>query len=699
MVSAGQHRSGSRRRSRVAFLEAQHAVLKLIAAGCPLQQSLDLLCQLIEQLDTPALCSVVLLQDDKYLRTLSAPSLPDAYSQAIDGAEIGPQTGSCGTAMWRKSTVVVSDIEHDHLWADYRELAMQYGLRACWSRPIIGAAGQVLGSFALYYHAPRTPALKSYDIMEVATELAAVAIERARQDEQLSISRSRYELAQRVAKLALWQFDFKTGQIFWSPEFRSMLDIPADELPSRELGYSRVVESDRRRLAAVHDEAERNGRSYEIQYRVCWRDGSVHHLSERGGATRAADGSLQALAAALQDETQRHDATVKLAALAYATQQVNAQHSLPRLLNFIAASARELSDAQIACVSVGQGDASYMECAANLSGPARQTIAAQVQQYLRATAVQAQPQRYVRGQYDSPVLNSGWWSVPFYARDGTVLGFLAVLDKEAGDFTEFDEHLLRQLVDVAAIGIENVRLYADLEARVAARTVELERSNRELEAFSYSVSHDLRGPLRTIVGFTGLLTAEHAAQLSEPGREYLQRIGAATDRMAGLIDALLELGKVRSAPLLRVSVDLSALAAQCAAQVAEQYPDRHVQIEIAPGLTAAADPRLMEIVLTNLLDNAWKFTRDQAQARVMVGSELQDGERVFFVLDNGAGFDPQHARQLFGVFQRLHSDAEFPGTGIGLATVQRIIERHGGRVFASGTLRGGAKLSFTLPGR
>jgi hypothetical protein len=259
--------------------------------------------------------------------------------------------------------------------------------------------------------------------------------------------------------------------------------------------------------------------------------------------------------------------------------------------------------------------------------------------------------------------------------------------------------MLRQLGDVAAIGIENVRLYTELEARVIERTVELERSNRELEAFSYSVSHDLRAPLRAIAGFAGLLKLEHEAQLDQPARELLQRIGAATDRMARLIDALLQLGKLRRAPLSRVVVDMSALATQCAAQVAEQYPHRQMQLDIAPGLTASADARLMEIVLTNLLDNAWKFTRDQPQARVTVSAERSDSERVFCVADNGAGFAAEDAKQLFGVFQRLHTEAEFPGTGVGLATVQRIVERHGGRVFASGTPGGGAKLFFTLPGR
>ena len=323
--------------------------------------------------------------------------------------------------------------------------------------------------------------------------------------------------------------------------------------------------------------------------------------------------------------------------------------------------------------------------------------------WLRAGALvqnaadQPQPLRYLRGQHPDALFSRGWWSMPLRARDGAEIGFVAVLDSGAGDFNSQDDRLLRQLVDIAAISIENVLLYADLEARVSERTRALERSNRELEAFSYTVSHDLRGPLRAISGFATLLEQEHSAQLDTQALDYLQRIKVSTRHMADLINGLLELGRVSRAEMTRVPVDLSALAARCAERITEQYPGRQVQLSITPGMQAAADPRLLELVLTNLLDNAWKFTRDQQPARVEVGSRLHEDEQLFYVADNGAGFDPQYAGQLFGVFQRLHTSTEFPGTGIGLATVERIIERHGGRVFAEGMPGAGASVFFTLP--
>jgi signal transduction histidine kinase/PAS domain-containing protein len=692
-------RPQQKRHGRIALLEAQHAVLKQIAAGSPLKQSLDRICSFVEALDEPTLCSVVLLQQDRYLRTLSAPSLSPAYSAAIDGAEVGPQVGSCGTAMWRGETVIVTDIETDPLWANYRHIARLHGLRACWSRPIVGAAGKVLGSFALYFKQPRRPSARSFEIMEVAAELAAVAIERATLDEQLSISLIRYQLAQRVTNLALLQRDFKTGQNYWSPEFRTMFDIPPEARPALRLAYSRVHRQDRQLLMLTHTRATQNGLPYEIRYRVCRTDGSIRHICERGAASYADDGSPKAMVAALQDETAHYDATMKLAALAHMAQKVNSHHALLPLMEFIVASACHLSTAQLACLSVKQGSAPINVCSGTAAPPASEQPAF----WLRAGALvhqgadQPQPLRYLRGQHPDALISRGWWSMPLHARDGAEIGFVAVLDSGAGDFNAQDDRLLRQLVDIAAISIENVLLYADLEARVSERTRELERSNRELEAFSYTVSHDLRGPLRAISGFATLLEQEHSAQLDTQALDYLQRIKVSTRHMADLINGLLELGRVSRAEMTRVPVDLSALAARCAERITEQYPGRQVQLSITPGLQAAADPRLLELVFSNLLDNAWKFTRDQQPARVEVGSRLHEDEQLFYVADNGAGFDPQYAGQLFGVFQRLHTSTEFPGTGIGLATVERIIERHGGRVFAEGMPGAGASVFFTLP--
>jgi signal transduction histidine kinase len=228
---------------------------------------------------------------------------------------------------------------------------------------------------------------------------------------------------------------------------------------------------------------------------------------------------------------------------------------------------------------------------------------------------------------------------------------------------------------------------------------DLEEANRELEAFSYSVSHDLRAPLRSIEGFSQILLEDYADKLDEEGEDYLGRVRAASRRMALLIDDLLDLSRVSRRPLRCELVDLSAQTREIAAELGKSQPEREAEFVIADGLTANGDPRLLRLVLENLLGNAWKFTSREEKVRIEFGSATLEGrERVYFVCDNGVGFDETYAGKLFGAFQRLHGPDEFEGTGIGLATVQRIVRRHGGRVWAEGEVGDGATFFFTLGG-
>ena len=240
------------------------------------------------------------------------------------------------------------------------------------------------------------------------------------------------------------------------------------------------------------------------------------------------------------------------------------------------------------------------------------------------------------------------------------------------------------------------KLNANLEQRVIDRTAALEAANKELEAFSYSVSHDLRAPLRAMDGFSMALLEDCAGRLDGASQDHLRRIRAGSQRMAELIDDLLNLSQVTRTEMRRERLDLTALAEEIGAELQRAHPDRKVKSVVAPALTADADARMLRIVLNNLLDNAWKFTSKHEQACIEVGAREQDGQRVFFVRDNGAGFDMAYAGRLFGAFQRLHSTQEFEGTGIGLAIVQRIIHRHGGRVWAEGAVGQGATVYFTL---
>ncbi|MDA8381883.1 MAG: ATP-binding protein [Betaproteobacteria bacterium] len=235
-----------------------------------------------------------------------------------------------------------------------------------------------------------------------------------------------------------------------------------------------------------------------------------------------------------------------------------------------------------------------------------------------------------------------------------------------------------------------------LEERVAQRTSALQAANDELETFSYSVSHDLRAPLHIISGFGQILVEDYADALGPEGREHLDNIIAASNRMAQLIDDLLQLSRLSRTGLSRTRVSLSELARRVAAGLAEGEPHREVDWVIAGDIQAEGDPHLLQIALENLLRNAWKFTGKRAHPRIEFGRLEQEGENVYFVRDNGAGFDMAYADRLFKPFQRLHSASEFEGTGIGLATVARIMRRHGGRVWAEGAPDAGATFYFTL---
>jgi signal transduction histidine kinase len=239
------------------------------------------------------------------------------------------------------------------------------------------------------------------------------------------------------------------------------------------------------------------------------------------------------------------------------------------------------------------------------------------------------------------------------------------------------------------------RLNEGLERTVAERTSALEASNRELEAFAHSVSHDLRAPLRTISGFAQALEEDVGAGLGESGAASLARIRAATERMDELIRSLLNLSRISRSELHRTEVDLSAIASSIGADLARAHPGRTVELVVASGLRADADQALVRVILTNLLENAWKFTARKERPRVEIGATPGE-ETVYFVRDDGVGFDMAFASKLFGAFQRLHPTREFPGTGLGLATVQRAVHRHGGRVWAESEPDRGAKFSFTL---
>lgn len=289
----------------------------------------------------------------------------------------------------------------------------------------------------------------------------------------------------------------------------------------------------------------------------------------------------------------------------------------------------------------------------------------------------------------------------------TQRAILNILDDSANEKLQLEateRAVLNILEDVDAERMERTRAEAqvralneDLEAHVAQRTAALAAANQELEAFAYSVSHDLRAPLRSIDGFSQALLEDYSTKLDDDGKDSLRRVRNAAQHMAALIDDMLKLSRATRGELNICPVDLSALAHSILAALRQQAPERSVEVSIAPGMVAQGDARLLGSVMENLLSNAWKFTGKKTGARIAVSAEAKDGELECRVRDNGAGFDMAYARNLFTPFQRLHLATEFPGNGIGLATVKRIVARMGGSVRAEGVPGEGATFCFTLP--
>ncbi len=259
------------------------------------------------------------------------------------------------------------------------------------------------------------------------------------------------------------------------------------------------------------------------------------------------------------------------------------------------------------------------------------------------------------------------------------------------------EHLvLERTAELEKLYMELNEMNKDLESRVSKRTWELEESNKELESFSYSVSHDLRAPLRSIDGFSNKILKDYGHLLDEQGKDYFSRVINASQKMGQLIDDLLKLARLSRIEMNLTSTDLSSIAESIVTDLKSSMPDRKVTIIIQPGLVDKADRSLMQIALQNLLDNAWKYTTNTRDAKIEFSSFRRDNKTIYFIRDNGVGFDMRYVNKLFGAFQRLHSASEFEGTGIGLATVKRIIRRHHGTIWAESEVNQGAAFFFTL---
>ncbi|MBK5205477.1 MAG: PAS domain S-box protein [Polaromonas sp.] len=549
--------------------------------------------------------------------------------------------------------------------------------------------------------------------------------ERKLAEQELIDSEQRYAALFEAAPVPIYVYDVATNEF-----------LAVNQATIKSYGYS-AEEFRLMTLFDIRPESEHASLRQTLTEQVRWRKGTWQHLRKDGSVfpvevfsksvQHAGRAARFVVALDISDQVKAEKEVAEhlfmLQRAADAAQAITWHQTLQGTLQEVAEQSRGVIGAHQAAVSLNmEGDWAqainalslsekydqYRDLIEPMDGSGIHALVSQSNRALRLTQaeLEAHPRWRGFGRYaDKHPPMRGWLAVPLTARDGKNIGLLQLSDKYEGEFTQQDEYVALEMAQMASSAMENARLIEEvnqlntrLEQKVAERTLALRLANQELEAFSYSVSHDLRSPLNTIDGFSQLLAKQLAESDNDKARHYLSRIRAGTAQMGQLIADLLSLARVSRAQLRSESVDLSALARGILGECRARQPERQLALHVESDLQAQGDAGLLRVVLENLLGNACKFSSLQAQAEISVGQKLDAaGEPVFFVQDNGAGFDMAYADKLFQPFQRLHAVAEFPGTGIGLATVSRVIERHGGRLWADAAPGCGATFFFTLP--
>ena len=665
------------------LLAAEARALKALSLDMPLKEVLDELLIGLEPILPGAHVAISLVSPDgKHLRQVAAPHVPAALTEATDRLAIGPELGSCGTAAYRAQTVVVEDISTSALWVSLRDLALSHGFHACWSIPVLNASGAVMATFAAYYKHTHQPHPDELALAHSAAHVIGVAVEREHKEAALRASELRFRNSFQGAATGMAICNLNGRFVQVNDAYCQMTGYSALELYDMDMQaatYSKDWPQNQAQLQAlVAGEQE----SFVIEKRCQTKAGALAWVRVSVSLLRNAEGQPDGFIGIAEDINVQRQALEQLRLL---------ETAVSRLNDIVLITEAEPFD------EPGPRIVFVNDAFERRTGYSREEVLEKTPRILQGPNTQRaeldrigcalrnwQPVRAELINYTKS--GQEFWLeldiVPIANAQGWYTHWVAV----ERDITE------RKLAQ-----IEVLELNADLENRVQVRTAQLEMANRELEAFSYSVSHDLRSPLNTVNGFGQLLQKSNQDNLTEKGKHYLERIRAGTQQMGELIEGLLSLAKLSRNALIPGTVNWSAMALRVERENREREPERQVSVHIQRGMQVRGDATLLLVVMQNLLGNAWKYTSKQADARIEIGTQQgADGETVYFVRDNGAGFDMAHADKLFGAFQRLHAPSDFSGNGVGLANVKRVVERHGGRVWAEGYLNGGATFFFTL---
>ncbi|MBE0622415.1 MAG: PAS domain S-box protein [Burkholderiales bacterium] len=604
-------------------------------------------------------------------KSIEAASLPELVRQGFDYelCRIDPDTGRKLIIAASSSAALTDALEHPVEVPNAKWTLSIVPVKG-WGNPLGLMLKAALGlAFSLLL------AFMAKLLIELRVHEQGLEAQVARRTAEVQAREADLNRAQAIARVGSWVLDVAGNRLRWSAETYRIFGVSGKTPLSHEALLQRVHPDDRHRVEKAWQEALKGGR-YDIEYRILV-DAETRSIHAQADAQFGADGTLQRYIGTVQDITERRMAEQALARESNRNQVFlrNASDGV----HILDADGNVLEVSDSFCQMLGYSREELI--GANVSlwdaqwspQELKQIIAKHVAMEGR-TVIETRHRRRDGSMFDVEVTGQG-----------------LELDGRPALFNSS-----RDITERVRAQDELRRLNESLEQRVAERTNALQVANRELEAFSYSVSHDLRAPLRAIQGFSQILHEEYAVQIDAQGKDMLARVSAATEKMGELIEDLLKLSRISRQEMQRGPVDLSALAREVVEELTADEPERNVEWVIALQLLAHGDLGLLRLALHNLIGNAWKYSARRDPARIEFGVMEKEDRPVYFVRDNGAGFDMAHADKLFRAFQRLHSAAEFSGTGIGLATVARIIHRHGGDVWGEGRVDEGASFYFTL---